>query len=283
MFVDVDVDAIAVRPFEQFLARLTGPRSMPSGHEAGRGEDGDPRPRQHIVVPRVSGSMTARTAIAELAVTAILLAGCAGVSPSPSPSPFPFETAVPTSSSGLAGGPTPSASPAPTLGPDPTIAGLPTSAPGCVLPVTVAEFGGWPGSPLIEHILSCFGNRALVVTGYLAPAWGIGGLSNGVTPSWLGEWDGLEVVLWEQPRPSGGCSADGDCLWMFLFAPKPAALKLTPERWVTLTGHFDDPLASTCRATGQGPDAVTSDAAAIATCRGHFVVTDIESVAPPAT
>lgn len=120
------------------------------------------------------------------------------------------------------------------------------------------------------------------MTGYLAPPWGIGGLNNGVVPAWLGEWAGLVAVLWLKPRPADGCVAADDCVWVFLHASSAAALPLTPDRWVALTGHFDDPLAVTCRATGQGPDAVTSDAQAIVTCREHFVVTDMRTVAPPA-
>ena len=122
-----------------------------------------------------------------------------------------------------------------------------------------------------------------MVTGYLAPAWGIGGLANGVIPSWLGEWGGLKVVLWQKPRPADGCVSDNDCVWMFLYASNPATVPLVPERWVQVTGHFDDPLASTCRAAGTASVAVTTDAQAVATCRGHFVVTEIRTVEAPST
>ena len=121
-----------------------------------------------------------------------------------------------------------------------------------------------------------------MVTGYLSPSWGVGGLSNGVDPAWLGDWGGLETVLWIKPRPAAGCITDTDCIWLYLHAPHPASLALSPDRWVTLTGHFDDPVAATCRATGTGSDAVPSDALAILTCREHFVVTRIKTVAPPA-
>ena len=194
-------------------------------------------------------------------VMAILLAGCgAAIAPaSASPTALPSPTAAPTAA--------PSDSP--------------TLAPGCVVPTTVAELAGGPGSPLIDHLLTCFGDREFVVTGYLAPPWGIGGIGNGVVPSWLGEWGGLDVVLWQHPRPAAGCVSDSDCLWMFIHASDPATVPLTPERWVTLTGHFDDALSATCRAEGHGSDAVTTDALAIATCRGHFVVTEVRTVPAP--
>ena len=119
------------------------------------------------------------------------------------------------------------------------------------------------------------------MTGYLAPPWGIGGLSNGVTPSWLGEWAGLESVLWVKPHPAEGCPTDQDCVWSYLFAPDSAAIQLTPDRWVTVTGHFDDPRSLTCRATGTGYDAVPTDAEAIVTCREHFVVTEMRTAVAP--
>jgi hypothetical protein len=221
--------------------------------------------------------MRLRVTIAGLAVASILLAACAGVPPAVSPSPVQAGPSVPAGSPAPSVTDLPSESPIPI--PIPTT--TPTPGPGCVVPVTVADLGGWPGSPLIENILDCFGDRDFVVTGYLAPAWGIGGTGNGVVPAWLGEWGGLDVVLWEKPRPAAGCVEDSDCLWMFLHAADPAMVRPAPERWVTLTGHFDDPLASTCRATGQRDDQVQGDAAAIATCRGHFVVTEIRTVAPP--
>jgi hypothetical protein len=226
-------------------------------------------------------SMLFRTAAVALAITTITLGACAkGVASSPSLTPP--ATPAHTSTSVLATvDPTPTASPTGTRLPSSTSPGSPSPSAACVVPTTVAGLAGWPGSPLIEDILSCFGERDFIVTGYLAPPWGIGGLPNGVVPSWLGEWAGLEVVLWQKPRPAEGCVSDTDCLWMFIHAPDPATVPLSPERWVTLTGHFDDPLASTCRATGDGSDAVKTDAEAVETCRGHFVVTEIRTVAPP--
>ncbi|TAL05935.1 MAG: hypothetical protein EPO00_12055 [Chloroflexota bacterium] len=106
-------------------------------------------------------------------------------------------------------------------------------------------------------------------------------MGNGVVPSWLGEWSGLPSVLWRHPHPAEGCPAPDDCMWMFLFAPDLAKLPMTPDRWVSLTGQFNDPVALTCRATGSGPDAVTSDADAIERCREHFVVTEIRTVVAP--
>lgn len=232
--------------------------------------------------PSEVGSMSSQLRVMALAATAVLVAGCLGASsPGPSPSRSPSGvSAVPTSTPVASTGPSPATAPIPTRTPNPT-APSPVTGKRCAPPATVQVLGGWtPAWPL--HLLAdCFGNRDLEVTGYLAPASGIGGLGNGVVPAWLGEWSGLPDVLWLKPHPADGCSAADDCIWMFLFAPNAPAVPLTPDRWVTLTGHFDDPAALTCRATGTGPDAVTSDAEAIVQCREHFVMTKIRTVASP--
>ena len=222
--------------------------------------------------------MTFRTAIIGLAISGILVAGCSGAVPTTSPSGVPSLSPVEVSA-----GPTATASPEPVVTEDPSNSPQPTAA-ACVAPVSVSDFGGWPGSPPIDQILRCFGDRDFVVTGYLAPPEGIGGIANGITPTWLGEWSGLPVVLHANVNPADTCGDDVDCSWAFLFAPKPALLPLTPARWVRLTGHFDDPVAATCRATPgyEGQDGPETDAQAIATCRGHFVVTKIQTVPPPA-
>ncbi len=215
--------------------------------------------------------MRSRLVFGALAVVAALVTGCIGaLSPGPSPSlPLSPSSAVATSTPVASGSPNPTKTPSL------------TTATACAAPVTVAVLGG--GSPAwpIDHLADCFGHRDLALTGYLAPPWGIGGLTNGIAPAWLGEWEGLPAVLWLKPHPADGCFAADDCLWIFLHAPDAAALQLTPDRWVALTGHLDDPAASTCRATGHGPDAATSDAQAVVQCREHFVVTEILTVAAP--
>jgi hypothetical protein len=221
--------------------------------------------------------MRSRVAFAALAAATVLVTGCVGATaPRLSPSPVPTSSPAVASSAPVA-----STAPPPTTAPIPTAA-RPSSPTACPLPVTVDVLGGWSAAWPIDRVVDCFGARNLQVTGYLAPAWGIGGLPNGIVPGWLGEWEGLPAVLWLKPHPVGGCFAADDCMWLFLYAPSTAGLSLSPDRWVALTGHFDDPLAATCRATGSGAGAVTSDAQAIVECRKHFVVTGIRTVAPPA-
>ena len=214
-----------------------------------------------------------------LTVISVIVAGCLGSGRFESPTTTVAPVATPTSGTSIAPSPTslssPTATPTPPIGPGPTITGE------CPPPPTVEVLGGWTPAWPPRLLADCLGSRDLEVTGYLAPAWGIGGLGNGVVPSWLGEWSGLPSVLWMRPHLEDGCPAPDDCMWIFLFAPDAASLPMTPDRWVTLTGHFDDPVALTCRAAGSGPDAVKSDADAVERCREHFVVTQIRTVAAP--
>lgn len=224
--------------------------------------------------------MRSQTAFWAVALTAVLVAGCGAASSTASA----VSTPAPTFSSGS---PMPATPPLATTAMGstqtiaPTIGPAPTPAWTCSAPVTVDELA-WASVGPLDKLLGCFGKRDIEVTGYLAPSWGVGGLGNGVAPAWLGEWAGLEQVLWRQPHPVDSCG-DNDCMWIYLHAPDTAALPLSPDRWVSLTGHFDDPGALSCRAAGSGPDAVTSDVQAVITCREHFVVTEIRTVAPPAS
>jgi hypothetical protein len=223
--------------------------------------------------------MNGRLASAALALSATLLGGCASAAtlgPSPTPATFTRGPAATTIS-------TPG--PAQTLQStaEPTVVVPVASSNACPSPATVADIAGLPGTPIIDHLLSCFGHSDITVSGYLGAPEGIGGTSNGITPSWLGEWSGLTVVLALQPFSADGCREEDSCPWTFVFSRKPAVLALTPARWVRVTGHFDDPAAATCRAApgGDGVSGPRTDADAIAICRGHFVLTKIETIAAP--
>ncbi len=167
-----------------------------------------------------------------LAIAAVVVAwgaaGCAGGQTgveAPTPPPAVSPTVPPAD--------TDVASPRPTWTPGPA----PTSSP-------VA--GACPGSPMtVDQLLTadgaCFGGRDVGVTGWLAEPWGVGGYLAGVEPAWLGE-PMTDVVLWERPRDSAACQADGACDFAFLhFPPGADPWTLPLDRWVRLTGHLDDP------------------------------------------
>ena len=147
--------------------------------------------------------------------------------------------------------------------------------------MTVTVLGGWTEEWPSSQLADCFGSADLELTGYLAPLGGLGGVSSGVQPTWLGEWSGLESVLALKSHPLEGCDPAQGCTWLFLYAPDASVLPLSPDRWVNVTGHFDDPVAQTCRATMNEPGFPSTDAEAIATCRSHFVVTAIRTIPPP--
>lgn len=203
-----------------------------------------------------------RVATASVLV-ALAASGCLGAAaPSARPS------ATPTIATSTAGPPSAS---------NPTPSAGPTSCPP---PATVDVLGGWsPDWPLAD-VVRCVGSRPLTVVGYFAPPWGIGGTGNGLAPVWLADWAGLPSVLWLRPRPTTGCISATDCIWMFVFAPEPGALPLAPDRWVTVTGHFDDPAAPTCHWVGPEGSKITASQAAT-TCREHFVVTAVTDAPAP--
>jgi hypothetical protein len=212
---------------------------------------------------------TSRRLAGLAAGTALLLAvsGCTVTSPSASP---------PNGGLGAAG---PSATP--TVGPSLASTLAPRVEPtSCLVPATINVLGGWSRGWPPANLVACVGSREITVVGYLAPGWGIGGIPNGLAPAWLGEWPGLPSVLWLRPHPVAGCFAADDCAWIFIFAPDAATLPLTPDRWVMVTGHFDDPAATTCHWVGPSGDPLTA-AKAVAVCRQHFVVAAIADAPAP--
>jgi hypothetical protein len=135
-----------------------------------------------------------------------------------------------------------------------------------------------PTTPMtVDQLLaadrSCFGAESIGVTGWLAEPWGVGGYASGIVPSWLGE--GLTGnALWLKPRGADGCVADDDCQFAFLHVQPGVGPSLAPlERWVRVTGHYDDPLSTTCY-WNRVNDPKTPEQS-VAACREAFVVTTV--------
>jgi len=126
---------------------------------------------------------------------------------------------------------------------------------------------------------TCYGAQAVTVIGWLAPAWGIGGVESGIEPAWLGELP-PDPVLWHQPRNPTGCFTDEDCLFTFVHRA-PGTIDLTgPERWVAVTGHFHDPVADTCTWNGTIGQPISAEDA-VARCSLAFVATAVEDTVQP--
>ncbi len=220
-----------------------------------------------------------------LIVAAALVAGCYG---SPAGSAPPGSTAAASVARTTTAAPSAPPTATPTTVPTPSSPAATSPSPSkaagpCEFPRTVFFLSDLGAGLPKTLIVGCLGRSDVRVTGWLAETWGFGALANGVTPAWLGEVGGLEKVLWLRPRPTDGCFADTDCVWMFLHSPEATGLPLSPDRWVTVTGHFDDAAAATCRWTDpkNGTAWPLTPAEAVAYCRGNFVVTAIEDAAAP--
>lgn len=155
-------------------------------------------------------------------------------------------------------------------------------AAGCPSPpVTVAKLAYLaPG-----QALACYGSRLLTFRAYVPrPTPGDGVSVGTITPRWLDSTFGSAVTLATGPTgnqtpafvpPALGRCYEGDmstcpfrCYW---------------GRWVTVSAHFDGPVAQTCRYADHppGPGFTTRDA--VAGCRMRLIVLSVGSVAPPDT
>jgi hypothetical protein len=153
-----------------------------------------------------------------------------------------------------------------------------TLASGCPSgPVTVAKlvhvFESGPGG------LTCYGGRLLTFRTFVAPLCdGCGGAEAAVvSPLWLDGLEGSSVIFTDGPGGSqmvafvppglGECSA-------------VAKLKACPfrsyyGRWVTVSAHYDGPVAQTCRYPEHPSGPGFSKADAILACRQELIVLSV--------
>jgi hypothetical protein len=133
--------------------------------------------------------------------------------------------------------------------------------------------------------LPCYGGRLLTFRAYVVLCDGCGGISaTTIAPRWLDSLLGNVVIL---------SSGPGDAT-IVAYVP-PALGRCGVEdlatcsfhgyygRWVTVAGHFDGPVAQTCRFSEHPPGAEFSTNAAIAECRTKFIILSVGPGAPPAT
>ena len=154
---------------------------------------------------------------------------------------------------------TPAASPQPTAGPTPTPGAVPTATlaatpaptptvvPGVGLcptemPLTVGQF--------METDPACFGSATIEIRGWLDGPPDTGFEPPLVEPTWLFLPAADMASLWEiRPvEPNHFCpQTAASCPWFFLHIDPASNLKLEVRpRWVTVTGHVNDPAAQTC-------------------------------------
>jgi hypothetical protein len=226
-----------------------------------------------------------------LVVISLLAVSCSSVEPSASGAPpggsvavgSPLVTAEPSLSPTPAPTATPVPTPAPTVGPTAS-ATPPPVAKGC--PAPPVDLATARDLAKAGRAVACFGSQPLTFRAYVPMVEGLGGVSGSrLTPRWIADaWSGVIV----QPKRLSKVNQDA---WLIVrVRPSLGACTITDveaapcpfgglvEKYVTLTGHFDDPVAQTCRsrAWDTGGDPGPSKKQMIASCRAAFVVTAVK-------
>lgn len=128
-----------------------------------------------------------------------------------------------------------------------------------------------------EGALACYGDRTLRFTAYVRDPGDVGWTyAYGLEPAWF-RGLGLFVATTVGQKPGYGP--------ITAFAIPPGLGDLQPAHvghWVTLTGHFDDPAAQTCVASGE-PGVAPTTAEAVLICRSTFVVASVARTSAPPT
>ena len=176
------------------------------------------------------------------------------------------------------------------LGPPPAAAA--TNPCNAASDITLTDLlmlaGDWAGplalkyetDPMLmsDSALECYGDRTLRFTAWVRDPGVVGWeYVFGLAPRWFRGADGLFVSVAAEPPP--GVTP------LVALAVPPALGDLQGTHVghrVTVTGHFDDPAAQACVATGE-PGVAPSAAEAVAICRSTFVVASVVRAAAPAT
>jgi hypothetical protein len=206
-----------------------------------------------------------------LAIVAVVVAVAAcGVSVVQTPTPGGPTQASPT--------PLPSPTPLETPIPEPTPTPGPTSTPvlSCPpMPTTAAEIIAMS----VPTAADCYGDTQLTIQGYSVDCGGCGGVDTyDRSPAWLA------VAIPEFFLGGTLTATGGDTVTSFpVFINPSTGIKFPAAgSLVRVTGHFNDPIAKTCKVTpipGSGASAL-DPASVITACRASFVVTAVSQVTP---
>jgi hypothetical protein len=125
----------------------------------------------------------------------------------------------------------------------------------------------------------CFGQSDLAIDGYTLACGGCGGIDEyDRTPSWLAMFNPAYFV---GPNP-GEAGIDPSAGFPFFVDPSLGLTVPPPDTLVHLTGHFNDPIATTCKVVPKpGTSAPALDPnEVIASCQQSFVVSAVSLVTP---
>jgi len=147
-------------------------------------------------------------------------------------------------------------------------------------PVSIAKLVRLEGQGL-----PCYGGRLLTFRAYVVLCDGCGGISaTTIAPLWLDSVLGSTVILSTGPDDAsiqayvppalGRCSVEdlATCPFHGYYG-----------HWATVSGHFDGPVARTCRIAEQPPGAGATTSDAIAECRAKLIILSVGPGVPPAT
>ena len=154
----------------------------------------------------------------------------------------------------------------------------PALAAGCPDgPVTIGKlvriFESGPGGR------TCYGGRLLTFRTFVAQLCdGCGGAEAAVvSPLWLDSLEGSNVTFTDGPRGGQMIAFVPPGLGRCSVVEKLAACPFRSYygRWVTVSAHFDGPVAQTCRYDEHPPGPGFSTADAIAACREELIVLSV--------
>lgn len=155
---------------------------------------------------------------------------------------------------------------------NPTMANLETLAGGYL-----ADTYGTEPMLVAENGPACYGDRTLRFTAFVRDPGAVGWTyPYGLKPAWF-RAGAFFVAARNDLAPGVGP--------ITALAVPPALGDLQAEQvghWVVVTGHFDDPAAAGCTATGN-PEVAPSAADAVLICRSTFVVESVARTSPPTT
>lgn len=198
----------------------------------------------------------------------MLLASACSVTVAPTPTP----PAVPT----VTASPSPTPLDTPILEVTPTPGPTPTPVLSCgPLPTTAAEIVAMS----VPTAAACYGDTSLTIEGYSVPCTGCGGLDEyDRSPSWLA----LNVPQYSVGTTPGTPGQDVATSFPVFIDPATGIAFPPAGALVRVTGHFNDPIAKTCRVTPKPGSSVSAldPASVITACRASFVVTAVSQVTP---
>jgi hypothetical protein len=176
-----------------------------------------------------------------------------------------------------AAGPSPAlAATTPCVAGNPTLADLELAAADDYEGPLAAKYDTDP-MLMSESALDCYGNRTLRFVAYVRDPGAVGWTYTfGLQPAWF-RGTAFFVAATADLAPGRGP--------ITALAVPPDLGDLQAKHvghWVTVTGHFDDPAAQTCVASGEAGVAPTA-AEAVEICRSTFVVASVARTSAPAT